>query len=291
MSFHLPCVVLLLVAPGADPKSDEYARPELLTEAASLAKLDPVKTRILDARPKAEYEAGHIPGAVWVDQTAWSKLFNTDQDAATWQKQLGTLGIDVTTPVVVYDNDRSRSAARIWWILHFWDVKNVSLLNGGWTAWKGDGAGLEVSTETPKVTAVTPKLEAVSKRLTKADELLGAIKKKSEPQIIDARSAKEYCGDEKFAARGGAIPGAINLEWSDLLDKDTQRFKSAAEIAKLFKKAGIDPMKPTVTYCQSGGRASVMAFGMELMGAKDVSNYYRSWAEWGNDSKWPVAKP
>ncbi len=289
MSFPLSCVALLLIAPGADPKSDDYARPELLTEAASLAKLDPVKTRILDARPKTEYEAGHIPGALWVDQTAWSKLFATDQDAATWQKQLGTLGIDATTPVVVYDNDRSRSAARIWWILHFWGVKNVSLLNGGWIAWKG--AGRDVSKEAPAVTAVTPKLEAVSKRLTRGEDLLAAIDKKSAPQIIDARSAKEYCGDEKLAARGGAIPGSINLEWSDLIDKDTQRFKSAAEIAKLFKSAGIDPSKPTVTYCQSGGRASVMAFGMELMGAKDVSNYYRSWAEWGNDSKWPVMKP
>jgi len=76
--------------------------------------------------------------------------------------------------------------------------------------------------------------------------------------------------------------GAKHLEWSDLLDKDTQRFKPADELRKLFKEAGIDLYEPTATHCQSGGRASVMAFGLELMGAKDVSNYYKSWAEWGN---------
>jgi thiosulfate/3-mercaptopyruvate sulfurtransferase len=94
----------------------------------------------------------------------------------------------------------------------------------------------------------------------------------------------------KLAKRGGAIPGAKHLEWSDLLDKKTQRFKSPAALSRLFKQAGIDPKKPAVTYCQSGGRASVMAFALELMGAKGVQNYYPGWAEWGNAADTPVEK-
>ena len=67
------------------------------------------------------------------------------------------------------------------------------------------------------------------------------------------------------AKRAGAIPGARHLEWSDLLDKRTGKFKPAPELEKLFADAGIDPKKPATTYCQSGGRASVMAFGLELI--------------------------
>src|SRR5438034_11780204 len=100
-------------------------------------------------------------------------------------------------------------------------------------------------------------------------------------QIIDARSRGEYCGDEMFAKRGGAIPGALHLEWLQLLDK-SQRFKTPEELAGLFKTHGVVLDRPTITYCQSGGRAAVMAFALEWMGAKRVRNYYKSWAEWGN---------
>jgi thiosulfate/3-mercaptopyruvate sulfurtransferase len=96
---------------------------------------------------------------------------------------------------------------------------------------------------------------------------------------------------EKKAKRSGAIPGARHLEWSDTLDRKTGKFKTAPELAKLFKEAGVDPKKPAVTYCQSGGRAALLAFVVELMGGKEVRNYYRSWSEWGNDPETPIVKP
>ena len=88
-----------------------------------------------------------------------------------------------------------------------------------------------------------------------------------------------------------AIPGAVHLEWRELIDPSTHRFKSPDELGKLFKEKNIDLQKPIVTHCQSGGRAAVMAFALELMGAKDVSNYYKSWAEWGNADNTPIVKP
>jgi thiosulfate/3-mercaptopyruvate sulfurtransferase len=88
--------------------------------------------------------------------------------------------------------------------------------------------------------------------------------------------------------RPGAIPGAKQLEWVDLIDKKTNRFKTADKLRLLFASARINLDRPTATHCQSGGRASVMAFGLELMGSKDVSNYYPSWAEWSSATDTPV---
>jgi thiosulfate/3-mercaptopyruvate sulfurtransferase len=139
-----------------------------------------------------------------------------------------------------------------------------------------------------QIAAVEPKLAPQKDRLaTRAyvTERLGG-----KAQIVDARSTEEYCGTAETAKRGGAIPGAVHLEWSDTVDK-TGRFKSAAELAKLMQETGIDPAKPSITYCQSGGRAAVLAFALELMGGKDVRNYYRSWAEWGNAEDTPIVKP
>ena len=108
-------------------------------------------------------------------------------------------------------------------------------------------------------------------------------------QIVDARSEGEFCGTEPLKnKRAGAIPGAKHLEWSDLVDKGSQRFKPAGELRGLFRAAEIDPTAPSATHCQGGGRAAVMAFALELMGNSDVSNYYRSWGEWGNADDTPV---
>ncbi len=163
-----------------------------------------------------------------------------------------------------------------------------SVLNGGWKAWQS--AGGPVDNMNIKRIVEQAKLSAQPGRLATKDQVLEGLKDKRF-QIIDARSDKEFCGETKTTKRSGAMPGAIHLEWTDLLDAKTQRFKSQEELAKLFKDAGIDLNKPTVTYCQSGGRASVMAFGLELMGAKDVRNYYKSWAEWGNAEDTPIETP
>jgi thiosulfate/3-mercaptopyruvate sulfurtransferase len=190
--------------------------------------------------------------------------------------------------VVIYDDNQGRDAARIWYILRYWGVKDVRLLNGGYPAWKASNG--KTTKDNVTVTTSASDIEKQPGRLTTKDQLLQLLKSQP-PQIVDARSDGEYCGTQETAKRNGAIPGAKHLEWSDTIDKKTGKFKSADDLAKLFKEAGIDPSKPAVTYCQSGGRAAVLAFTLELMGGKDVSNYYRSWAEWGNDPDTPIEKP
>jgi thiosulfate/3-mercaptopyruvate sulfurtransferase len=286
MTSHLLCTALMLLAPGG-AKPDDYAHPELLLKPSEVAKgVMAGKLRVLDVRPKAKYDAAHIPGAVRVDSEAWSKAFADKPDKEAWTKRVGELGLEVGDLVVVYGDD-PREPARVWWILRYWGVKNASLLDGGWRAWAE--ANSAASKEAPKVKPTTPMLTAHPDRLATREQVLGYLKDKDR-QIIDARSGKEFCGDDKRAKRGGAIPGAKNLEWSDLLDKDG-RFLKADELHKLFKEHDVSLKEPAVTYCQSGGRAAVMAFALELMGARDVRNYYRSWNEWGNDPDTPVITP
>jgi thiosulfate/3-mercaptopyruvate sulfurtransferase len=277
----LPLLAALLVA---DPKA--YPRPDLLAEPADLKPGH--KFVVLDVRRKDVYDAGHIPGALRLDLAAWEKAFGDGKDVERWQKLIGEAGVDVGSHVVVYDDNLSKDAARVWWIFRYWGVRDVRVLNGGWKGWLAARGAEETKEVVPAVTK--PTLAPQPARLARKDDLLAELKGRP-PQIVDARSAEEYCGDAGSAKKLGAIPGAKHLEWTDLLDKKSGRFKSAEELAKVFAAAGIDPQRPATTYCQSGGRASVMAFGLELMGGREVRNYYRSWAEWGDAADTPVEKP
>ncbi|MFO0881089.1 MAG: sulfurtransferase [Gemmataceae bacterium] len=263
---------------------DAYPRANLLAEPVQLSKANGFV--ILDAREKEKYSAGHIPGARWVDHEAWAKSFGHGDDADRWTKRIGALGIGNDTKVIVYDDNSHKDAARIWWQLRYWGVEDVRLLNGGWTGWKVGGYPIEKDEVVP--VAVKYEAKARTGRLATKEQLVKSLRDGS-IQIVDARSEGEHCGVEKMKnKRAGAMPGARHLEWSDLIDSDTKRFKSSAELTKLFDVAGIDLTRTTATHGQSGGRAAVMAFGLELIGAKDVSNYYRSWSEWGNTEDTPV---
>jgi prolyl oligopeptidase len=261
----------------------DYAQPALLIEPTELAKVESVV--ILDVRSKKDFAASHIPNALWLDAKAWDQAFNSEPNATAWGKRLGEIGISLRKPVVVYGDDDVRDAARIWWILRYWGVHDVRLLNGGWPAWPAAGEKTSSTLTDPQPQEVTP--TALGDRLATKRELLEALKGQP-PQIIDARSEGEYCGLTTTAKRNGSIPGAVPLEWKDCLDPKTKRFKMPTELAKLLEERKIDVDKPAVTYCQSGGRAAVVAFTLELTGGRQVKNYYKSWSEWGNADDTPV---
>ncbi len=270
---------------------NEYPRADLLVEAGALAKPEIARQFVvLDARPRTQYDEGRVPGAVWVDAAAWAKAFGSGTDAVGWSARIGGLSIGPDSTVAVYDNVSFKDAARMWWILKYWGVKDARLLNGNWIGWKQAGRPIETGppkSPAPAKFAAAPR----SGRLATKGRLLSALKDNS-LQIVDTRSHAEFCGIDKATnKRGGAIPDAKHLEWIDLIDKETQRFKSPEQLRALYQAAGIDLQRSTATHCQSGGRASVMVFGMELMGAKDVSNYYASWGEWGNAEDTPIVIP
>jgi thiosulfate/3-mercaptopyruvate sulfurtransferase len=113
----------------ASASSADYPRPELLIEPTALLKAIPML--VLDVRDKKAYAMAHVTGAAWVDAKAWDRAFNAEPGAESWEKRLGQAGIDPRRTVVVYGDDDMRDAARIWWILRYWGIEDVRLLNGG----------------------------------------------------------------------------------------------------------------------------------------------------------------
>jgi thiosulfate/3-mercaptopyruvate sulfurtransferase len=292
MRIFLPLMIAILGSgtglAGADAK---YARPQLLLEPTELAKPEVARELVvLDARPQTEYDQGHVPGARRVDHDVWKATFGEGTDAEGWSRRIAEQGIAAESKVVVYDDKGMKDAARIWWILRYWGIEDARLLNGGWKGWQS--LGLPTTDATPAV-ASPAKFRAMprSNRLATMKQVLDLLPGNG-LQIVDARSEDEFCGVEKRDnKRGGAIPGAKHLEWSNLIDQDTQRFKSPEQLRRLFDQAGIDLGRPTASHCNGGGRAAVMAFGLELMGGKDVRNYYRGWGEWGNSEETPIVVP
>jgi thiosulfate/3-mercaptopyruvate sulfurtransferase len=278
-------ILLFSLALAAAPSS--YPNPSLLIEPADLAK-NPTAVRVLDVRGRNVYDRGHVPGAVWVDVMAWTRAFSANiEDAAGWATRIGAAGVDPAKPVVVI-GDAVNEAARVWWLLRYWGCTDVKLVNGGWAGYVA--AGGPMSTDDVKPAPITVTLTPRADRLTTKRGLVESLKGKP-PQIVDARSKDEFCGTAETAKRNGAIPGAVHIEWTEALDPKTKRFKSAADLQALLIDRHVDINKPVVTYCQSGGRAAALAFTLELMGGKQVGNYYKSWAEWGNDPETPIVKP
>lgn len=268
-----------------------YARPELLLAPAELARPEVAKQFvILDAGSEKQHKKAHIPGALWIDHAAWKAAFGDGQDAEGWSAKIGELGICPGSKVVVYDDLGLKNAGRIWWILRYWGVSDARLLNGGWKAWTAGGYPT-TGEPTPAPAPAEFKAQPRPDRLATLRQMLRAVNG-NRWQIVDARTEGEYCGVQSHGnKKPGAIPGAKNLNWTNLINPWTGRFKSAEELRRLFDEAGIDLARPTATHCQSGGRASVMAFALELMGAENVRNYYQGWAEWGNSEATPVVVP
>ncbi len=279
------CSTAQLVAGG-----DTYVRPELLMEPADLAGPGvAAEFVILDVRSEEAYEKEHLPGALRVNHDAWKGAFGDGQDAKAWGERIGRLGIGPDTKVVVYD-ERVKDAGRVWWILRYWGVADARLLNGGWKTWKSLGCPTSDRPPFPFQPvrfAATPATE----RLMTMGQVLESLRGNRLP-MIDTRSPDEFCGIEKKKNnRGGAMPGAKHLDWTNLIDPETQRFKKANELRRLFDNADIDLEGPLACHCQSGARASVMVFALELMGAKNVRHYYPGWSEWGNADDTPIIVP
>lgn len=286
---HSLAIAALLACTLHGSEKESYRRPRLLMEPGRLAKAESGQFVILDVRGSEAYDVGHITGAIRVDHDKWKEAFGDGSDAEAWSKRIGELGIGTDRSVVLYDDSACKDAGRIWWILRYWGVRDARLLNGGWKTWNARKLPVsteEMATPTPVAFEATPS----KGRLVTKDQVLKATTD-HRFQIVDTRSDDEYCGiDLKKNLRGGSIPGAKHLDWVNLIDPETDRFKSPKDLDRLFDEAGIDLSQPTASHCQSGGRASVMVFGLELMGAKNAKNYYPGWSEWGNLEDTPIEK-
>lgn len=283
----LSTAAAILNVPADEPAGGVGSRARLWTAAELREALGQANApRVLDARPRADYDKGHIPGALWVDARAIGELSAKPGalgDPNAWRPWIESLGIGPETDVVVYDANRQLDAARIWWLLSYLGVARAGLLDGGFPLWVA--ANLPLSAEAPAIAPRPFPVAPQRERLATRADVLDALGKRSS-KIVDVRSRPEFTGVVKRSKRGGHIPTACHVEWSEVLDENG-RFLPAPELRKLLEPAGIGAGEPVITHCQSGGRASVSAFALERLG-HPVRNYYESWGDWGNAEDTPI---
>jgi len=272
-----------------------YANPQLVLspqELASLLEANPVgKPQLLDLRPPEAYAAGHIPSAIHIDLWGVS-LIDTDPaplKAFMWMIEhvMAVHGVDASTPVVVYDEHSGVRAARAFWFLEHFGHPAVRLLDGGFNAWVA--AGLPVTRES----APPPKSEWTGGRnertLATWKDVKNAIGS-TDAVIVDTRTDAEHEGSLVRARRGGAVPGAVHIEWTRNLGESGE-FKPASELKKMYTDAGVTPEREVITYCQGGYRAANSYLALRLLGYPRVRMYIGSWKEWGDREDLPIELP
>ena len=239
--------------------------------------------------PKAEFAAGHIPGAVFYDLDALSDpatgLPHMLTSPDIFARDVGALGIGDDDMVVAYDGAGLFSAARLWWMLRVMGHDKVAVLDGGLLKWKVEGRPLETGMPAPKPARFTPK--PVAGQVRDFAYMKSAL---GQTQMLDARSPSRFTAEEKEprpGVRSGHAPGAVNVHYRTLLNDDGT-LKSDAELRRLFAERGVDLRAPIVTSCGSGVTASILMLALAQLGAPQTSLYDGSWTEWGARPEAPV---
>ena len=271
----------------------EYVHADALVDTAWLQEhLADANVRLVEVGTNAdEYAAGHLPGALYIHGV--DDLTNPDDvtrgqiltgDALS--DLLSRLGISNDDTVVFYDRSSNLWAARAYWALKYYQHADVRLYNGGVTRWLADGQ--ELGTESVAFEPTEYVAGAIDDSLRATTQYVLDHLEDSDAVMCDTRSPNEFAGTDVRAARGGHVPGAINVEWINAVNEDGT-FKDAETLYNLYTKAGFDPDKEIITYCQTGVRGAHTWFVLsELLGYPDVRNYDGSWEEYGNQEDTPI---
>jgi thiosulfate/3-mercaptopyruvate sulfurtransferase len=280
----------------------DYTNPDALVSTEWLAAhLDAPDVRVVDGSwhmpalgrdPAAEFDAAHIPGAVFFDiddiADETNPLPHMLPSPEKFSSRVRKLGLGDGVKIVAYDATGMGSAARVWWTFRVFGHHDVAVLDGGLAKWQSEGRPTEDGPGQPRDRHFTARLDTTLVR--DVDQLKANIEGGRE-QVLDARSAGRFAGAEpepRSGLRGGHIPGSYNLPFPSLYQPDTKCLKSAAELRLLYRGAGIDPARPIATSCGSGITACNLALGLHLIGARDVAVYDGSWTEWGGREDTPV---
>jgi thiosulfate/3-mercaptopyruvate sulfurtransferase len=279
-----------------------YVHPEVLVDTQWAEEhLKDTKVRIaeVDYDSKANYELGHIPGAVLFD---WKNDINDPLtrnvlSKESCQKLLQNAGIDNDTTLLLYGDFNNWFAAFAFWVLKYYGYKDVRLINGGRKKWLQEDRAL-----TKDVPNYSKGNFAANEPDSNIRVFLDEVKRSvSAPalKMVDVRSPKEFTGEilappeypTEHAQRGGHIPGAVNIPWAQAVNDSDGTFKTTDELKQLYESKGITPDKEIIAYCRIGERSSHTWFVLKyLLGYPKVKNYDGSWTEWGNMIANPIEK-
>ncbi|MEU4437075.1 MULTISPECIES: sulfurtransferase [Micromonospora] len=274
--------------------ADLLVEPDRL--AAELDHADPptlldVRWRLTGPPGRADYAAGHLPGAVFVDLD--TELCGRPgaagrhplPDPAALQAALRAAGVRAGHPVVVYDGGDGMSAARAWWTLRWAGHRQVRVLHGGYPAWTAAGLPVDTGVPAPAPGDVTVTPGA----LPVLDAARAARLAAAEPGVLlDVRAAPRYRGEhEPVDPVAGHVPGAVNLPAPEYVTQG--RFPDADALRERFAAAGVDAGAPVGAYCGSGVTAAQAVLALHLAGRPDAALYVGSWSEWVADPDRPVA--
>ncbi|QEC47951.1 sulfurtransferase [Baekduia soli] len=244
---------------------------------------------------RAAYDREHLPGAGFADLIGAL----ADPDAPfpfalpspeRFAEQAAALGIGPEVHVVAYAQDSPMWATRLWWLLRYFGIDAVSVLDGGLPAWRA--AGLPLTAEptpprpAPTPAAVRPRPELLARRADVEAIVAGGDRPAC---LLNALSPSVFRGEGPTSySRAGRIPGSVNLPWMALVDRETNRFRPPGELAQALDAAGAAPGTPVVAYCGGGISATIDIFALALTGRDDVRLYDGSLTEWTADPALPV---
>jgi thiosulfate/3-mercaptopyruvate sulfurtransferase len=272
-----------------------YAHPEVLVETQWVEdRLKDSNVRIgeVDYDPKANYQLGHIPGAVLFD---WKQDINDPVNRNVLSRQacddlLQRAGVYNDTTLVLYGDFNNWFAAFAFWVFKYYGFKDVRIMNGGRKKWLEEDR--EISKDIPNYPKGNIKTTGPDDNIRVfLDEVKQALDARDRIKMVDVRSPKEFTGEilapaeypTEHAQRGGHIPGAENIPWAQAVNDKDGTFKSADELKKLYESKGITQDKEIIAYCRIGERSSHTWFVLKyLLGYPNVKNYDGSWTEWGN---------
>jgi thiosulfate/3-mercaptopyruvate sulfurtransferase len=230
---------------------------------------------------RARYVATHLPGAIFFDieqlSDPSSPLPHMLPTPDVFSGSLSALGIGDKMAIVIYEQEGVFSAPRAWWMLKTFGAESVSLLDGGLRAWIEAGLPTESGDVSRAPAAFHAKLDQNAvKDFSQMQQMIAA-----HAQILDARPAGRFSGalpEPRPGISSGHMPGATSMPFTELAEGG--RLKPAEELRRLFAEKGVDIEQPITTTCGSGVTAAVIALGLELAGARQVSLYDGSWAEY-----------